>query len=395
MTKLLVTTVRRNTPTGEASGHLYAIDLVRRQVLRKIPMIEPQHRALDPNARGGLRGGKGMFCLDNELLMGNFDTIFRFDPNWELKGAITHPSCAAIHDLVVCDDLVWVTSARNDSLVGFTLDGELKHVRYLREPSPALQDLGWKPPRLLSTHDLLHGTIDFRDPRTHEHTLYDAAHINSVCALPDGDLLVSLGIIWGRMTTLFHARTVLRKIGVWSVLMGANRLVRSTLGMGKRMHTDLVVQPMTARSAVLRIDRKGTASLCLQLKGVAVPSHSLRARPDGTVLYLNTYGGEVVQFDPQAGQVLHSTKVTEGFLRGATELSEQTIVCGSKGEVLVFDVAARKVLDSFRYSQDTHESVFDIRVLPPHFALPPERLPEPARNSRHNAEPVTVQRQAA
>jgi hypothetical protein len=379
MTKLLVTTVRRHTPNGEPSGHLYAVDLKKREVLRKIPMVEPRHRALDPNARGGLRGGKGMFCLNDELLMANFDTIFRYDPKWQLKGAISHPSCAAIHDLIVHDNLVWVTSARNDSVVAFDLQGKLQRVHYLREPSPALRAMGWKPPRLLTTQGLMDGTIDFRDPRTHEHTLYDAAHINSICALANGDLLVSLGIIWGRMTTLFHARTVLRKIGVWSVLMGANRLARQTLGLGKRMHTDLVVQPVTARSVVVRIDQQGTVSLCLQLKGVAVPSHSLRPQPDGTVLYMNTNGGEVVQFEPQSGKVLHATKVTDGFLRGATELDEHKIVCGSKGELLVFDAPSRRVLDSFTYSRDTHESVFDIRVLPAHFALPPEQLPEPCR----------------
>ena len=65
------------------------------------------------------------------------------------------------------------------------------------EPSPATDALKWKPPILFGGDQIQEGVIDFRDPCTHEKETFDRAHINSVCVLPNGDMLVSMGFVLG------------------------------------------------------------------------------------------------------------------------------------------------------------------------------------------------------
>jgi len=72
--------------------------------------------------------------------------------------------------------------------------------------------------------------------------------------------------------------------------------------------------------------------------------------------------------------VLSSTKVTEGFLRGVKALNKDTLILGSKGELLTFDIPTRRVLGTMRLSDDPNESVYDIQFLPEHYSLPPLSL---------------------
>jgi len=382
MTVLLVTTVRRNCPPHEPSGYVYALDWAERRVLRRTPMIETLHRPHDPNTRGGVRGAKGIGLGAGDLFIANYSHVFRFSANWEPMGAFTHPSCASIHDIELHEGGLWVTSSRNDLVFQFDLEGRMVRCLNLRDDSAAQRALRWRPPRLLSLQDVRAGAIDFRDPRTHDLETYDAAHVNSLCVLPNGDMLVSLGIVWGRMTTLFRAKKRLQKWHLWSSFVTLNQGLRKALRLKSPLHSQLVVQPAKARSGVVRVRPDGACSLCLEIPGVSVPSHSLRVHSDGTVLFLNTSAGAIVQFDPAGradqGTLLAATNVSGGFLRGLAHLSESVVVVGNKTELLSFDVARRQVVSRWTYTSDASESVFDVKVLPAHFALPPAQFPDAA-----------------
>jgi hypothetical protein len=92
---------------------------------------------------------------------------------------------------------------------------------------------------------------------------------------------------------------------------------------------------------------------------------------DGTAVYLNTTDGSLVHFNTGSGDILSSTKITDGFLRGITKLSEETLLVGSKGELMVFDLPNRRVEKHIRISDDSHEAVYDVKILPPEYSLPP------------------------
>lgn len=373
MKRLLITTIRRHTPFTEPSGYIYVVDPEQQRVLQRSYMSEPAYREADTNPRGGMRGSRGISIGPDQIAIANASVIYLYDPQWDLQGIISHPSAAAIHDIHFQGKTLWATAARNDLLLQFDLSGKLLKHFYLRQPSPATRSLKWQPRVLLSSESIQQGAIEFRDPRTHDEETYDHAHVNSICYLPNGDMLLSLGLVLNpSFSTLLRIKARLVRAGVWPKLLAANRQVRSVFRMKKNVHSDLIVQPARARSAVVRIAPDGTHNLVLTLNGATVPSHSLLALQDETVIYLNTTAGSVVHFAPQSGQVLSDTRITDGFLRGVTPLSNDRLLMGSKNEMITFDLRGLKVVETCKITQDPNESIYDIKALPDHYDIPPE-----------------------
>lgn len=374
MPLFLVSTVRRRCPVDEPSGYIYVVDPHQRQVLQRCDIVEPLYRELDNNPRGGMRGGKGISVRPDQIALANFSFILRYDPQWNLLGTISHPSCAGIHDILFDGDHLWVAAARADLLARFSLDGTLESYNYLREPSPAIEQLGWNPPVLLNREEILNGQTDFRHPQNVEKETYDRAHVNSLCRLPDGDLVVSLGFVFDdRYANLLRLKIRLIQWGIWPAFKAINRGVRRALGKKqKNMDQNLVVKPAKAQSAIVRISPHGERSLILDMKNITAPSHSLLALENGSVIYLNTTDGSVLHIAPQSQEVISSTNVAkDGFLRGVTRLDERRLLVGSRGELIIFDLTNKAVEDRFKITADPNEAVYDIKGLPAHYALPP------------------------
>lgn len=377
MTALLVSTVRRHTSATDPSGYLYVVDLDRKRVVQRSRIIEPPYHEFDTNLRGGMRGCKGIAIREDQVVISNYSVIFRYDPEWNLLGTFTHPSCAGVHDIVFQGETLWVTSARTDILMQFSLSGELLQHYYLREPSLALEELRWKPTLLLQPDQIRKGSINFLDPRTYDFGEYDKAHVNSISILPDGDLLVSLGLIVGTdFETLLRMKDRLIELGIWSQMMVVNRRIRSALGIKEDKHADLIALPIRGKSAIIRIAREGHNSLCLDIPKASVPGHSLLLLPNNTVIYLNTTEGTVINFDPETCQVLSTTQVGEGFLRGATSLNNHTLLLGDKQDLIMYDIRVNQVVERIRITSDSKEAVYDIKVMPPHYDLPPNSFEE-------------------
>jgi hypothetical protein len=373
MERFLITTIRRHTPFTEPSGYIYVLDAKNQQVLQRSDMIEPAYREVDTNPRGGMRGSRGISVEGDRIAIANASVVYLYNPQWNLQGIISHPSAAAIHDIHFHGGTLWAAAARNDLLMQFDLNGRLLNHYYLRKPSPGTRALNWQPRILLTPETVRNGAIEFRDPRTHDEETYDHAHANSLCFLPNGDMLASLGLVLNTsFSTLLRIKARLVRAGVWPRLLAANRQIRTALRLKKNVHSDLVLQPARAKSAVFRIAPDGAHDLVLALSGATVPSHSLLALPDETVIYLNTTAGSVVHFSPETGQVQSETRITEGFLRGVAPFANGKFLMGSKNEVITFDVNGLKVIDTFKISEDKNESVYDIKALPDHFDMPPE-----------------------
>jgi hypothetical protein len=374
MTRFLVSTVRRRCPPDEPSGYIYVVDVQKCQVLQRCSIVEPRYRELDNNPRGGMRGAKGISVRPDQIALANFSFIARYDPQWNLLGTIEHPSCAGVHDIQFDGEALWVAAARADLLLRFNLNAELEDFIYLRQPSPAISELGWKPPVLLDREHIFQGKTDFRHPLNVEKETYDRAHVNSLCRLPSGDLLVSLGFVFDdQYASLLRVKNQLIRWRIWPILKSLNRGVRRALGKkGRNMDQNLVVKPAKAQSAIVRISPSGERSLALKLKDITAPSHSLLALKEGSVIYLNTTNGNLLHIDPLTSQVLSSTPIaTAGFLRGVTRLDKNRLLVGSRGELITFNLAGKAVEERQPLTSDPNEAVYDIKELPEHYALPP------------------------
>lgn len=375
MSTFLVTTTVRHCKPGQASGYVFTVDLERRRVTGCCPMIEPPHRDADPNPRGGMRGAKGIVVLGDQVLLANASVVYRFDRAWNVVGSVSHPSCASIHDIVWRDRSLWVTSCCNDLVVQFDLDGTMLRHFNARSHPDVCAAVHWTAPDRLSRAAIRSGAIDFRDPRTHRAEDFDGAHVNSLCFLSNGDLLVLLGHIWSRLgTTQLRLKGHLQMLGIWAPLAGMMRQMLRPLPFKRVARGDLGAALASANAAILRVTPLGDVSVVWQLTRRRMPTHSLIALPDDTILVNDTSDGCIVHLDPAGGVVLARTKVTDTFLRGICPLPQRHVLVGCQRDLVLMDLGRQKVVDSIRLTENPHVSIFAIAELPPAFVPLPARF---------------------
>lgn len=377
--RFLVSTVRRHCPPDEHSGYIYLLDHSRKKILQRSEMVEPWYRELDTNPRGGMRGAKGISVCpsQNYVALSNFSMIFLYDSSWKLLKAITHPLCAGVHDIAFRENALWVTAARTDLLLKFDLEGNLLRHFYLRAFSEITTALKWSAPILLDEETIDHNKVDFRHPLQVEKEEYDRAHVNSLCFLNNGDILISMGFIFDeRFANLLRLKKSLISWGFWKRVRRINNWLSHALRVKqKNVDQQLVVKPARAKSAIVRLTPDNRGKVILILENVTAPSHSLLNLWDERVIYLNTSEGEIINFEPERGGILSKVRITnQGFLRGVTTLNKDTILVGNCGEIITFDLKTNKAIESWLISQDPHEAIFDIKPCPSHFSILPQSL---------------------
>ncbi len=374
MTRILVSTNHREVLNNAVSGWLYVVDVENRTVIKRCSGVEAPYRTHDTNPRGGMRGIRGIGFGQGELVISNYSSVLYFDRHWNLLRVLTHPSIAAIHEIYFAEDGVWVTSTANDVLAHFDADGNLNPLIYMRAQKPLMRKLGGPLKQVVRPKDLQVGKKDFRMRTYFNLDVYDRVHLNSVCQLPDGRLLLSLGLLVGDyFGFLMNIKTLMMKLKVWDFFLGINRAIRRLLRRDKQMLSDLVVQPAKGKSAIVSLDAGGNWQTHLVIDTAQNPSHSVRGLSDGTAVYLNTSHGEIIHFDLD-GRVISTTKVSEKFLRGLLELPDGHLALGSSNYLLIFDLKTCSIVDRIELSPEPLNSIFDIQIMPPDFDLPPDAL---------------------
>ena len=193
-------------------------------------MIEPPYREENPNPRGGLRGLKGISIQGNRVAIANASTIFVYDELWKPVASFFHPSCASIHDIVLDNNKIWISSARNDLLCCLDFEGRMLQSYDVRTFSQILNNPKWKPKPFLTSDQIKSGAIDFRDPRTHDEIFCDTAHVNGLSTLPNGDLLLSCGLLKKQThLRLLYIKNWLIRRKLWPVIEKTNRFIRKRI----------------------------------------------------------------------------------------------------------------------------------------------------------------------
>ncbi len=278
-------------------------------------------RALDPNPRGGMRGGRGIAVRDEEVFVANFDTVYRYDRAGGFTSFVSHPSCADIHEIAFKGEHLWVTSTRNDLLLVFDKDANLVGHYNAREWSCVRERLGWHAPDYLDDRCILSGRIDFRNPATHDKALYDGAHVNSVCVCPDGEVLVAMGLV--------------------------------------------VITPETneGKAAVVRL-RDGVSPEAIHVqKDTTVAIHNLLIQPDGTLLFLDTGAGALVRLNRDTGALLSRRAFPSRYLRGLHRFDDGRLAVGDQNSILVYDPAVPSPCARISISDNPRESVHSIAAI--------------------------------
>jgi hypothetical protein len=117
VSRVVVTSVVRYAAAGEIGGYFRVLDLDRGRVSFVAPVPDSLYRHVDPNPRGGLRGGRGASAHGDRLAIANAERLFVFDSSWMLVEEATHPFTANIHDVYADERGVWVAATGCDALL--------------------------------------------------------------------------------------------------------------------------------------------------------------------------------------------------------------------------------------------------------------------------------------
>jgi hypothetical protein len=123
-------TIVRAAPINEG-GSLYKLDWERKAILREVP-IAPADPALDhdPNARGNVRGCRGIRVLGNELVAADYHSLNFFDHDLNLKRKLSHGLMVGLHEIDIKAASVWVTSTTLDAALKYSLADLLLQARH-------------------------------------------------------------------------------------------------------------------------------------------------------------------------------------------------------------------------------------------------------------------------
>jgi hypothetical protein len=370
--RVAVTSIVRHAEPGERSGYLRVVDLGSRRVLSTTGVPESAFRAVDPNPRGGYRGAKGLSVNGGRLVVANSERLFVLDRHWQVQADLTHPLLGSVHDLLAEDDAILATCTNCDALLRVGWDGAgVTWWTWRRDPAVA-RALGYRHPPQFDP------AADYRNPAATRGRILSLVQLNGVDREPDGNLLLSFGrVVPGGAYLRKRAGALLERLGL--------RLPRRT-GTGRVSRLPAAPEPGSAFALVRLRSAEGgleqaSGEVVYRLPGVEVPNHNVLVA-GGHVLYNDSNGGRLVELDLERGAESRAVTLPgdPSFARGLALLRDGTYVAGSQrpAAVHVVDLAAGRVVDSVRLSDDQRESVYAVALVPDEFDDPPAGVAFPA-----------------
>jgi hypothetical protein len=329
--RVVITSNVRYAMAGKTGGYFRVLDLERGRVSFVATVPESLYRDVDPNPRGGQRGGRGVSAHGDRLVIGNAERMFVFDPSWKLLEDITHPLMANIHEVHADDRGLWVAATGCDALLLIGWDGRLKDYWMFRDNERLVEELGF-PSSEMPPFD---PSEDYRDPRVRGRT--HTIHINSVARGSNG-LLVG----FGRMHGFFD----------------------------NRPHGEFVIVRLSDDGPRLA---GGSASIVHRRAALKVPNHNVAEVAD-LMVFNDTNRGCLVAHDLRLDEERSAVPIpgTPGFARGLARIGPNLWLVGSQEPFAVHavDLDTARVVASYPLGGVENETVFAISALPDEFDDP-------------------------
>jgi hypothetical protein len=196
-------TVARAAPVSEG-GSLFKLDWERKTLVREVPNV-PVEPSLyhDPNARGNVRGVRGIRIHNGEVIAADYHTLNIFDRDLNPLRKLTHGLMVGIHETHLEGDSIWVTSTTLDAALRYRLaDGALETSYWPRE-MPEFQDsLGLEPLPIDKSIDNRLNYLERASFRGPSHL-----HLNAVCEFR------------GDVYALFHSKCVVANLSKGTIVI--------------------------------------------------------------------------------------------------------------------------------------------------------------------------------
>jgi len=204
-------TVARAAPVSEG-GSLFKLDWDRKAIVREVPNV-PVEPSLyhDPNARGNVRGVRGIRIFNDQVIAADYHTLNIFDRDLNLQRKLTHGLMVGIHETHIEGSSIWVTSTTLDAALKYRLeDGELEASYWPREMPQFQKSLGLEPLPIDKA-------IDNRLNYLEQHTFRGPSHLhlNAVCEFR------------GDVYALFHSKCLVANLSKGTIVIQDEKLKHS------------------------------------------------------------------------------------------------------------------------------------------------------------------------
>jgi len=375
--RIAVSSIIRHVPPIRTSGLLRVVDLDTGAILLTAPVPDSVRRPMDPNPRGGLRGGRGVSFASDRFVLANADRLFVFDAAWRLVAQLSNRWTADVHDVLAEPDGVWVTCTACDLLLRLDWEGRVLDRWLWRADRGLVAEFGF---RRLPTLD---PRIDYRDPRHRANQTYDIGHLNAV-ARGRGGLIVSLGRVLA--PGAYRSRRLKRRL--LQVAEPIPLASRAAAAARRRQLRTAAADPLpmpdlAAGSSALvlvrshgRLADRPNVETLLRSDGLRFPNHDA-AQVGDLLVFNDSNRGLLVGHRPRGGGE-RSVPVPGDppYARGLAWLTGERFVVGSQRPtaVHIIDLRQQRVMSSLVLGSDARESVSSIAVVPDSFDEPPARL---------------------
>jgi len=201
-------TVARAAPVSEG-GSLFKLDWEQKTIIREVPNV-PVKPSLyhDPNARGNVRGCRGIRILGDQVIAADYHTLNFFDRDLNLQRKMTHGLMVGLHETHITDSSIWVTSTTLDAALKYRLaDGTLEASYWPREMPEFQRALKLEP---LVIDKSIDNRLNFLEQATFRGPSH--LHLNAVCEFR------------GEIYALFHSKNVVANLSRGTIVIRDEKL---------------------------------------------------------------------------------------------------------------------------------------------------------------------------
>lgn len=201
-------TVARAAPISQG-GSLFKLDWDRKTIIKEVPTIPTEPDLYhDPNARGNVRGVRGIRIFNDEVFVADYHTLNVFDRDLNLRRKLTHGLMIGLHETQIVGSSIWVTSTPLDAVLKYSLDdGALEASHWPREMPEFQRALNLEPLPIDKSIDNRLNFLDTESFRGESHL-----HLNAVCEFR------------GEVYALFHSRHIVANLTRGAIVINDKNL---------------------------------------------------------------------------------------------------------------------------------------------------------------------------
>ena len=323
-------TVARAAPISKG-GSLFKLDWDSKKIIREIPTIPTEPDLFhDPNARGNVRGTRGIRIYKDEVFVADYHTINVFDRDLNLKRKLTHGLMIGLHETQIVDSSIWVTSTPLDAALKYRLDdGSLEASYWPREMPEFQESLNLEP---LAIDKSIDNRLNFLESESFRGSSH--LHLNAVYEFR------------GEVYALFHSKSVVVNLTRGTIVIDDKNL--------KHAHNLIIEDPGvvyindTRRTVVRQYDLES---------GQQIRAINIRKMSGINSLLLKSVGRAIKEMGVSFFSSKRKATARPLYLRGLSITDDNIFAGFSPATIVRIDKATGKLIDYYFHSTDMRDCI--------------------------------------